>query len=82
MSEPVYPAVSADLQVRLWARLQLLRPQYLSEGLTPAVSEIALETLDAELHQIVGGERLAPLTKLGLRGEQWYALPCVLTARP
>jgi hypothetical protein len=45
MSDANYQTVSADLQVRLWARLQMLPRQYLGEGLAAATEEIPLERL-------------------------------------
>ncbi len=72
----------AHLQVEFWARLQQLRHKYLTEALSQAVGELAIEQIDRELGKIVGNSRLAPLSASGLRGERFYPVPALLKAKP
>ena len=37
MSDLVYPAMSPDLQVQFWSRLQVMRGQYLADALSTTV---------------------------------------------
>jgi hypothetical protein len=81
--EPVsYLVLSASLQIHFWTRLQVLRSEYLAESLAQTVASLDITHVDAELAAIVGKERLGALAAYTLRGEAWYAVPCVLRAKP
>ena len=82
MSEQPFPVLSPGLQVQFWSRLQVVRAQYLSDGLSAAVQAAGVPMIDAELSEFIGGERLTALAAYQLRGEVLYAVPCVLRAKP
>jgi len=77
-----FPVLSPSLQVDFWARLQQIRSQYLSESLAQTVRSQDIEELDRELLAIIGSERLRALAAYSLRGETFYAVPCILKAKP
>lgn len=74
--------LSAELQVRFWARLQHLRNQYMSEALSEVVKSLSINELDHELSLFVGNSRLAALAAYGLRGETFFAVPYLLRTKP
>ncbi len=73
---------SAEMQVRFWARLQQMRNQLLSESLSEAVRQLRIATLDDQLAEYVGQDRLQALAAFALRGETFYPVPYVLETRP
>src|SRR5262249_12431191 len=77
-----FPVLSPDLQIRFWARLQLIRNEYLSEALSSTIATLDIGRLDRELAKLVGKKRLAALAVHFLRGEAFYPVPGVLTAKP
>jgi hypothetical protein len=76
------PIFSADLQIRLWTRLQLLRKQHLGDALADAVSRLDVPKIDADLARFVGRKQLSLLATLGLRGEVFFPVPIVLMTKP
>ncbi len=78
----LFPIHSANLQVEFWARFQQIRTKYLSESLAQTVKDQDIEILDRELAKFVGSKRLAALAAYSLRGETFYAIPCILKAKP
>jgi hypothetical protein len=72
----------ADLQIEFWARLQVLRKEYLADSLATAVASADILEVDRELGELVGPERLAALASHGLRGEAVFPVPSLLRIRP
>src|ERR1041384_4335173 len=77
-----YAVLSPGLQIRFWTRLQLLRKEYFSEALAEVVTTLDIRKIDRELASFVGSKRLGALAAFSLRGETFYPVPCVLTAKP
>ena len=77
-----FPTLKPDVQIDFYRRLQGLKNSYLAEALAAAVSETELELLDSELRQHAPSESLRKIASFGLRGELFFAVPCLLLLRP
>lgn len=74
--------LSPKLQVAFYYRLQTIRRRCLDHALQRAVAAVNLESLDAELASRVPREALQRVAAAGLRGEVFFATPCLLRADP
>lgn len=79
-----WPDVSPDPQAARFHRLEELRNRHFAEALRCALQreQLCLETLNAQLGQIVGPSYLRRLAEVGLRGEQVFAVPHLLELNP
>lgn len=71
-----------DAQIAFRHKLDLVRARCLAPALAAAVSGCDLQRLDADLHGIVGSQRLALVAGDGLRGEVLFPTPYLLGVRP
>jgi hypothetical protein len=76
------PVLQADLQIDFWARLQQIRHKHLSDALAEALAECDITVIDHELGEFAGREGLAILARYGLRGETFFPVVTLLTAKP
>ena len=76
--EPLRP----DIGIQLFDSLRSLRPLYLQEGVSEAVSEVGVEAVDGELAEFAGAEALTRLAALGIRGERVFPVPSIIHSRP
>ena len=76
------PVIQPAMQVSFHYRLQAIRDQYLHEALWAAIGQLDLKLLDKELAAHVSAVGLKKAAKFGLRGEVFFAVPCLLYAKP
>lgn len=74
----VYSVLHPDLQISFYYRLRTLRDLYLQDALKAAVSTLDIAALDQELARLVAPQSLQRVASFGLRGEIFFAVPCVL----
>ncbi len=77
-----FPVLPPDLQLSFWSQLQAVRETRLGPALERTVAGMATREIDAELDALVATPRLARLSSLGIRGEVFLPVPCILRARP
>jgi len=71
-----------NLQISFYYRLQTLRNTYLIESLRATVKSLDLKVIDQQLREFVQRDALKKVASFGLRGELFFAIPCVLRANP
>jgi hypothetical protein len=76
------PALKPDLQISFYYRLQALQDLYLHNALKRTIEGMDIETLDDQLVQYVKPEYLKRIASFGLRGELFFAVPCIIEANP
>jgi hypothetical protein len=76
------PVLKPALQVSFHYRLQAIRDLYLHEALKSAVDASDLASIDRELASLVRVQSLKNVAKCGLRGEVFFAVPCLLSVKP
>jgi len=77
-----YPILEPNLQVAFYYRLQAIRRLYLGEALRDTVGRLEVAGLDLELAALVRADALSKTASFGLRGEIFFAIPCMLRANP
>lgn len=83
VSSPMYGVMTPDLQISFFKRLETIRPLYLQPARERTVAAIPdITSLDAELAEYVGPDRLRTIARFGLRGEVFYPVPILLMANP
>ena len=75
-----FPTLEPDVQIDFYHRLQGLKNSYLNEALAVTVGETEIALLDSELQGYVPSESLRKIASFGLRGELFFAVPCLLLA--
>ena len=78
----IFPTLKPDVQIDFYRRLQGLKNSYLSEALSLAVSETEIATIDSQLLQYAPSKSLQKIASFGLRGELFFAVPCLIQSRP
>jgi hypothetical protein len=76
------PELSPNLQVSFYYRLQALRELYLQGALKKTVAGLSITALDSQLAKCVSRPSLQTVASFGLRGEVFFAVPCVIEANP
>jgi hypothetical protein len=76
------PVIEPALQVSFYYRLQTIRDQYLQEALKAALDVVPLKRVDEQLAESVSSGNLKKVAQFGLRGEVFFAVPCLLEAKP
>lgn len=76
------PVLEPDMQIAFAARLEDIRTTYLHDALKATVSALDIVTIDAELAKLAPRGSLNRVAACGLRGEVFFAVPCVLAANP
>ena len=76
------PVLDPGLQVSFYYKLQTIRDLCLDHALGKTIKEIELPSLDAQLTAMVSPDMLKKVASFGLRGELFFAVPCVLEANP
>lgn len=76
------PSISPDLQVSFYYRLESIRQLHLQDALKQALGKVRLKQVDAELGRQVREDALRKVASFGLRGEVFFAVPCVIRANP
>ena len=74
--------IEPNLQVSFYYRLETMRRMYLDEALRDTIGSIDIASLDDQLAEYVSPEHLKRVASFGLRGEVFFAVPCVLQANP
>ena len=69
-------------QIGFAAALQKMRDMYLQDALSAVVASMEIDRIDAELHACVDNRLLQILAAQGMRGEQLFAVPCILENDP
>ncbi len=69
-------------QIGFAAALQEMRDMYLQDALSAVVASMEIDRIDAELHACVDNRLLQILAAQGMRGEQLFAVPCILENDP
>lgn len=77
-----FPPIEPKLQISFYYRLQTLKDTYLEGAMRKTVSTLDVETINAELSTYVTTEALRRVASFGLRGEIFFAVPCVIRANP
>jgi hypothetical protein len=75
------PVLEPNLQISFYYRLQDIKQLHLQDALSAAIEHIPLRQLNAELERAPRGA-ITKLTGAHLRGELFFARPCVLRASP
>ena len=81
-SNDSFPVLKPALQISFYYRLQALQDLYLHDALRKTVESVDIETLDDQLVQYVKPEYLKRVASFGLRGELFFAVPCMVEANP
>ncbi len=76
------PVLEPNLQISFYYRLQQLKNLYLHDALKKTIVEIDLQALDDQLAHYVEPDHLKRIASLGLRGEVFFPVPCVIQANP
>jgi len=76
------PVLRPDLQISFYQRLQELRGLYLYDALQTTYAGLDIPTLDRELAAYVPAKDLRRVASFGLRGEVFFAVPCLLRQNP
>lgn len=71
-----------ELQITFAYALKEAREKMLVDVLMTSVESTDLVTLDAQLHQFADADCLKRLASFGLRGELFFAVPCILEKNP
>ncbi|MFN0096968.1 MAG: XcyI family restriction endonuclease [Dehalococcoidia bacterium] len=74
--------LSTELQIAFALRVSQIEALHLDQALSAAVREVPLPTIDAELIEVAGPERVQELASVGIRGERWFATPSLLAVNP
>ena len=82
LEEEDFPPLQPDMQLAFSQRLDEVRHLYLREALAETVAKADLRQLDRELTSLVPPQSLHRVAAAGLRGEVFFAAPCLLRARP
>ena len=77
-----FPTLIPDSQLYFATKLEAIRELYFDRRLGQAISSVPLAKVDGELHSIVSAASLSTLALHGLRGETFYAVPCLPAAEP
>ena len=77
-----FPILSPALQLGFYERLEQARRELLLPALLELIGELDIGTLDRQLLEFVGRERLSFVARRGMRGELVFPVPYVLSSRP
>ena len=75
-------ALTANTQIAFAARLVDIEELHLATALAEAVTSVGVPPLDAELARFVPAASLQQLARYGLRGEQFFPVPALLSTTP
>ena len=76
------PSLDPRRQIAFLAALDSIRDRYLGRALGTAVASLPIPSLDAELAEYVSAEALSRIAGSHLRGEVFFAVPCLLARDP
>ncbi len=76
------PVLRPDLQISFYARFKELEAQYLQAALKVTIERSDNALVDRQLAEFVNLDSTRRVASFGLRGEVFFAVPCLLTANP
>ncbi len=79
---PKFPVLTPAFQIGFYERLKEAQKTHLLPALLDQVGRLDIGTLDRELLEFAGSERLAFVARKGLRGELVFPVPYVLSSKP
>jgi len=77
-----FPILSPNLQVSFYFKLQSIRDAWFHEALRTAMEQLDLRVVDAELAAMVESDFLRKVASFGVRGEVFFAVPCLMQRNP
>ncbi len=77
-----FPVLRPDLQISFYHRLKDLRKRFMAQALARAVELVPVRQIDDELTRFVNSKALTRVAKFGLRGELFFAVPCLVKNQP
>jgi hypothetical protein len=80
--QPAFPVLEPNLQIAFYYRLEAIRARYMGGALKEAVDRVEVATLDKELALYVKRDLLKRVAAFGIRGEVFFPIPALITARP
>ena len=76
------PVLAPNLQISFYYRLQAIRTVYLHEAFQETVKGLDIREIDSELASYVSKQALNKVASSGLRGEVFFAVPCIVHKNP
>lgn len=78
------PVLLPSLQVSFYLKIQYLHPRalYFQEALRKTVENLDISVLDRQLAEYVKPDALRRAASLGVRGEVFFPVPCILEQNP
>ena len=77
-----FPVLKPILQVSFFYLLPSLRKRYLQDALRSTMTGLQVASVDKELSASVAPGALSKVAGFGIRGEVFFAIPCLLRANP
>lgn len=74
--------IPPNLQISFHHKLQAIKQLYLGDALKGTVAGLDVGEIDSQLSEHVCKKVLAKVASFGLRGELFFAVPCILNANP
>jgi hypothetical protein len=77
-----FPVLEPNLQMSFYYKLEAIRSRLLHEALQATMQQLKVPVVDKELESFVREEALRTVASFGLRGEVFFAVPCLLNKNP
>lgn len=78
MKQHLLPVLKPDLQIAFYYKLKSINDQYLYQALSITIENLSIPEIDRQLNEFVDQESLKKVALHGLRGELFFAIPCIL----
>ncbi|MFZ2448171.1 MAG: XcyI family restriction endonuclease [Syntrophobacteraceae bacterium] len=77
-----FPLIKPNLQISFYFKLQAIRDLYFHEAIKKTIEALDIKVLDEQLSSYVDAASLKRVASFGLRGEVFFAVPCLLEQNP
>ena len=82
MKQHSLPVLKPDLQIAFYYKLKSINDQYLYQALSSTIENLSIPEIDRQLTEFVDPESLKKVALHGLRGELFFAIPCIMQSNP